>query len=655
MFYSYDVFDTLITRKTATPAGIFQIVQSKLINLSQFSEIPEYIKNNYVTIRKKIEKDLGRVQFISGTIEEISLDDIYNEIATNYCLPLKSIELIKKCEIDTEFENVIGISENIQSIKSKIRNGDKIILISDMYLSKDTIQKMLTSIDEIFLTIPLYVSSEIKLSKRTGNLYKYISQKENVKFSEWEHVGNDWLSDAVVPHKIGIKTSVYSTLPLLSFEKHILEKYPDNLTAQILIGAACAIRRDNRSLSSLEIIGCSLSAQLLYFYVSHVISSAQNNHISDLYFIARDGFILKKIAEKILSKSNNRVELHYIYGSRQAWRIHEINELLNNEDMNTVFYLSSIEDLADYFSIDENFIYKLLPEKYRHKSRKFSREDIQSIISSLLNNSEFTEKLSIVIDNKKDLLTRYFIQEVDFEKEIAFVDLYGTGKSISNVTRILKGILKDSIHTYYLSGRCSKGINDFTKIHMWQLDLPLGGMLEILCRAPHGQTTGYREEKGIIRPILDSRTIEYTANYDYYIETVMSCSEIITDIITSIPSFSLDIAIFYEYFRLFTRYPDSITVKTLSNLPYSSSSGAGKKLFAPKRGLIPTLYDYYRYRNIGYSTGSITYSFAQISPIHLKIANIIVDLYSNKSKLASYISNLGLVRFIFLMVSHISS
>jgi len=31
MLYSYDIFDTLLTRKTATPKGIFSVIQSIIL------------------------------------------------------------------------------------------------------------------------------------------------------------------------------------------------------------------------------------------------------------------------------------------------------------------------------------------------------------------------------------------------------------------------------------------------------------------------------------------------------------------------------------------------------------------------------------------------------------------------------------------------
>lgn len=45
---SFDVFDTLITRKTATPKGIFKIMQEVLKSNNKYTNLPEFIKDNFI-------------------------------------------------------------------------------------------------------------------------------------------------------------------------------------------------------------------------------------------------------------------------------------------------------------------------------------------------------------------------------------------------------------------------------------------------------------------------------------------------------------------------------------------------------------------------------------------------------------------------------
>ena len=43
---SFDIFDTLITRTTAKPDGIFAIIQNILYFDAAYEDIPEYIRMN---------------------------------------------------------------------------------------------------------------------------------------------------------------------------------------------------------------------------------------------------------------------------------------------------------------------------------------------------------------------------------------------------------------------------------------------------------------------------------------------------------------------------------------------------------------------------------------------------------------------------------
>ena len=49
--YSFDVFDTLITRRTATPTGIFALIQRELNIKPEFNNLPSYIKKDFFQIR----------------------------------------------------------------------------------------------------------------------------------------------------------------------------------------------------------------------------------------------------------------------------------------------------------------------------------------------------------------------------------------------------------------------------------------------------------------------------------------------------------------------------------------------------------------------------------------------------------------------------
>lgn len=59
------------------------------------------------------------------------------------CLSKEQAEYLYQLEQETEIANVMAIPENIQRVKELVSQGERVILISDMYLPRDVIYKML--------------------------------------------------------------------------------------------------------------------------------------------------------------------------------------------------------------------------------------------------------------------------------------------------------------------------------------------------------------------------------------------------------------------------------------------------------------------------------------------------------------------------------
>ena len=71
--YSFDIFDTLITRTTATPYGIFALIQEELKTNQNFKNYPINLKNNYYHIRINTEKYVRAVNFSEQKTREIKI------------------------------------------------------------------------------------------------------------------------------------------------------------------------------------------------------------------------------------------------------------------------------------------------------------------------------------------------------------------------------------------------------------------------------------------------------------------------------------------------------------------------------------------------------------------------------------------------------
>ena len=139
--HSFDIFDTLITRKVAVPEGIFAIMQFEL-GKEEYIDIPISIKNNFYRLRIEAERQARHFYQRNG-IEDVTLEQIYDVLAVRGELSEGQCKQLVCLECDIEYRECIPIERNIIQVKKLLSEGKKVILISDMYLPKEQIYKYL--------------------------------------------------------------------------------------------------------------------------------------------------------------------------------------------------------------------------------------------------------------------------------------------------------------------------------------------------------------------------------------------------------------------------------------------------------------------------------------------------------------------------------
>lgn len=329
--YSFGVYDTVITRSVMHPQAIFLCMRHKmLLHREDFDFSMEYILD-FENIRVNAEKQARRV-----SDNEVTLEKIYKVLSDNYNISPVTRDKLIRLEIECEIENTIIISETVKKIQTLVNTGEKVILISDTYLPKDFFVMLFDRICPFLNELTLYVSCEEGKTKNSGLLYDCVKQKENIEYSDWTHEGDNITSDINIPKLFGIKTVQYN----IKTNKYAIERLENiRIEHKLLLEYMQGMLKNigEREDSNSYIIGYGFIGVILYSYVNWIINNALNKKIEDLYFIARDGYILKQIAEKIIHENNISLKTHYLYGSRKAWRVEDeknknmLLEYLNQE------------------------------------------------------------------------------------------------------------------------------------------------------------------------------------------------------------------------------------------------------------------------------------------------------------------------------------
>lgn len=641
--YSFDIFDTIITRKTATPYGIFLLMQNILQNNNNFSY---YLRNNFKTVRTETEKFVRNVTAKTKNQEEITLDDIYKCIQNSYSLNDNETEFLKDLEIQCESNNLIPIAKNINKIKNLINSGNTVILISDMYHNTTTIHKFLKQIDPIFNNIEIYVSSEIKKTKSSGELYKYIKTLYNPEY--WEHYGDNLYADYSRAKYNQINSKLYKYVKLKGYEKDALKA--ESLTTQYIIGTAKNLRLNSNNIK--YDFGASFAGPILYQYVNWILENALKENIENLYFIARDGYIPKLIADIIIQHKNINIKTHYIYGSRKAWRIPEennidnfilyiFNEYIGNLNANTI---------AERLGLTKEEFVKYTNIKCDNKTIKGGKR--KNLLNKLLSNKEFKTFLINKFNDKKELVLQYLQQEIDFSKNnFAFVDLNGSGRTQDMLTNIISKIYKGNIRTFYFCSELnlSEYPNSIKKIFICS-DKFRHAWLELLCRTPYGQTTGYQNNNGIIQPILENINLKNLINWGYneYLQGIIDFTTNFIELDKNIKELN-QLDFYYKYFNYIIQDSDKETANILGSIPYSNvGEESGINECAPRYNVLSIIFAFLNKNKqnelifISKNRSNKIVKFIINSKIKYKsFRKFLIDIHIHKKKQEAYICMFG--------------
>ncbi|TEW52314.1 HAD family hydrolase [Psychromonas algicola] len=324
---SFDIFDTLITRRLMHPNHVFDLMDTEataifssenksLIQYGGFRRLRERAANNVI---KKIRSD---------NKEEISFLDVYNKIRLLTNLSKKSIVKLRKLEIRIENEVMMVRKLGEELYNHAIALGKKVILVSDMYLPASDIEFIVRKLGYSNYD-KCYVSSEYNLLKKSGTLFEFV-KSEQVGGSIL-HIGDNYLSDFLKAKEAGISAihipliqDTYVSSRLYSDIYHPSE-ISDSLGSSLMHGAISRKFYDNKQTKTDWFegkpyrLGFEACGPVLLGFTKWILEQAIRDGVEDLYFLARDGYLVKTIYDEISSNIPNAPKSHYLLASRRCY------------------------------------------------------------------------------------------------------------------------------------------------------------------------------------------------------------------------------------------------------------------------------------------------------------------------------------------------
>ena len=579
---SFDVFDTLLTRTTAVPKGIFVLMQEELKNDVSFSKVDKYVRENFYIIRVESEAFLRKHYAFHG-INEITLDEIYDYIQKNYALSDDEKFLLKNFEISTERKNLIGIPENIERVKSAISSGYRVILISDIYHSSEILRQFLTDKNEIFKNIPIYVSSECRCMKGSGDLFKYVQEKEHIEVKKWIHIGDNLNSDIKAANRIGIKSEKYNYVNLKEYEKRLLGRYPEDVYVQLAVGTAKNIRNFYKRNEKFN-LGVSMGGVILYPYVNWVIEQSIKRGINRLYFVMRDGYVLKQMCDVLIKEKGLDIKTKLLYGSREAWRAPSIT--YENPDISFMFAsareINTIDRIAARFHVDKGELIKLIPQKFKDYTRPYNREELTELSGILSANSKFLDLVIKSNSEQRNYLIQYIKQEIDLsDNKLALVDLAASGRTQNCLVNLIKTFSDVKITSFYSQFNPLKVLSPNFEMVSFYSSPKIRSQMELFCRSLCGATVSYNRTNGKIVPVMEDLEGKALEEYEYdsVLEGEILFCQTFYKILSNTPNSVPNLKPFLFYFDYITGKPDLETAELIGEIPFSNYYGIEKRTY----------------------------------------------------------------------------
>lgn len=408
---SFDIFDTLIMRPFWNPIDLFVFLNQYFREITKIETGIDFSK-----IRVEAEKETRRK---NPEKQEITLDEIYEEIQKETRLENEIIERVKQKEqeLEIKFCTKRKTAKEIYELAKYL--GKTVIATSDMYLPIETIKKMLDKND--YKMDNIYLSAQIGVTKFCGDLYQYVIKDLSIKPEEMVHIGDNYHSDyekaikngingQFLPKAVDVFCNKNITNALGSLFNQNIPIWENNKNGINFLGIRCMLALVANSYfdnpyrtfhnetdfnADPNLIGYYALGMHLFGIADWLLKDTIKKDYEKIVFFARDGYWMMK-AYQILKKAYDKApEEEYLYISRRAL----VPATLNNPF--DFYKLSELIDIYKYtpktiLKYIKNIVYHL--ENLEEECQKIGMDVNQKFETK----SDFNRYMNLIIDKFYD-------------------------------------------------------------------------------------------------------------------------------------------------------------------------------------------------------------------------------------------------------------
>lgn len=298
-----DVFDTAVVRRLARAEDIPLLTGLRAAAMGLLTCPPAAFRE----FRLEAEQAARRAAVAAGH-DEVRLEEICSHLAA--CGIVTDPTALATLEVAVERSLCLAVA-TIRSALAARSSGQRLVFLSDTILPGEAVAAVLRDAG-YGEDIQVLTSADTRRNKASGRLFAHALESLGVTADKVLHIGDDPVSDIQRARAFGIATF------------QVARPWPPPETEAVarqdpLLRLAHSYRRSRAAPPPTETTTLSRHASLLLIgFTLFVLAEARRRGVDRIYFLARDGHIPLALARRLVARSGQAVELHYLEVSRQA-------------------------------------------------------------------------------------------------------------------------------------------------------------------------------------------------------------------------------------------------------------------------------------------------------------------------------------------------
>lgn len=430
---SFDIFDTLLYRPFKRPSDLFKFMESSVHRLLNDNTI------NFYDVRRKSEAKAFQIAIENG-IGEITLEEIYEQLALELDISIDEAQNIAKLEMQFEMDLLYPRNSGKAAFDEAIALGKTVIIISDMYLSSDFLSQVLSK-NGYDGYQKLFVSSSYKAKKHNGKLFDAVLKEVVYPASSILHIGDNEIGDIKQSKQRGM-ASFHLTKAMDLFEHNsayvrpwLRDENNHSTDWKMILSIFGQKLHDNPKKIYRKgtvfngdrwVLGYMGFGALLLGYTKWLIEKSIKDNIQTLYFLARDGKIMKEAYDIVAKLYPDAPKSVYMFCSRRSVNLAKVESFQDIVDLLYVDFAHRVSLgslLENRFGLSyENIDLETLKEFGLSWGSKLTKDDLPRL--TLLMKSLESLILSVALEERENYIA--YLGQIGFlgqNEKTAIVDI----------------------------------------------------------------------------------------------------------------------------------------------------------------------------------------------------------------------------------------